>query len=99
MTRWLLNRHAWVFVLLTGAMPLGTVADCNYVPGYGGTLYYDADRYDDDYHGGHYSEVVIVDDYGYDYYYEDVWYEDVWYDEVYYEDDYCDSFFFWDCWW
>ena len=92
MIRWLLIKRAWVLVMLAGAMPLGTVADCGYTPGVGGTLYYDRDDHDyDRRHGG----VVIVEDYGY----EDVYYEEVYYEDVYYEDDYCDPFLFWDCWW
>ena len=101
MARWLLNKRGWVLVLLAGAMPLGTVADCAYTPGRGGTFYYDKDGgdhyyHDDPYHG----EIVIVEDYGYDdVYYDDVYYDDVYYEDVYYEDDYCDPFLFWDCWW
>ena len=92
MIKWLLNKRAWVLVLLAGAMPLGTVADCGYAPGVGGTLYYD--RYDRgrDYHDG---GVVIIEDYGYD----DVYYEEIYYEDGYYEDDFCDPFSFWDCWW
>ena len=92
MIKWLMNKRAWVLVLLAGAMPLGTVADCGYAPGVGGTLYYD--RYDRgrDYHDG---GVVIIEDYGYD----DVYYEEIYYEDVYYEDDFCDPFSFWDCWW
>ena len=97
MIKWLLNKRAWVLVLLAGAMPLGTVADCGYAPGVGGTLYYDRYDHGRDYgHGG----VVIVEDYGYDdVYYEEIYYEDVYYEDVYYEDDFCDPFSFWDCWW
>ena len=99
MTRWLLNKRAWVLVMAAGAMPLGTVADCGYTPGLGGTFFYDAgghDYYDGPVrHGG----VVIVDDWGYDdYFYDDIYYEEVYYEEVYYEEEYCDP---WDfgCWW
>ena len=102
MTRFLMNRRAWVLALLAGTMPLGTVATCDGGPG-GGSLFYD--RFDDDhYYDDHYyddglvvvggpsygyhDEVIIVEDYGYD---------EVYYEEVYY-DDYCDPFYFWDCW-
>ena len=93
MTRRLLNKRAWVVVLMAGAMPLGTFGTCDYTPGYGGSFYYDKDG-DHLFHGGH-DGVVVIEDYGYD----DVYYEDVYYEEVYYEDDFCDSPFFWDCWW
>ncbi len=101
MAQWLLRKRGWMFVLLAGAMPLGTVADCGYIPGSGGTLYYDSGN-SDRYYGGGYDRggVVIVEDYGYDdYYYDDYYYDDYYYEDVYFEDDYCDPYLFWDCWW
>ena len=98
MTRFLMNRRAWVLALLAGTMPLGTVATCDGGPG-GGTLFYD--RFDDDHyygrdtvfvggpHHGYHDEVIIVEDYVYD---------EVYYEDVYYDDYYCDPFFDWDCW-
>ena len=97
MKRRLFNKRAWVLVLAAGAMPLGTVADCGYTPGLGGTFYYDGgghggDHYYDGYMGR--GGVMIVDDWGYD----EIFYDEVYYDEVYYEEEYCDPWEF-DCWW
>ena len=96
MAKFLLNRRGWMLVLLAGAMPLGTVADCGY-SGSGGSLFLNRGGYQ----GG---SVVVVDDGHHhgggfaDVYYDDYYYDDYYYDDYYYEDDYyCDPYF-WDCW-
>lgn len=100
MSKFLMNRRGWILALLAGAMPLGTVADCDY-SGRGGTFYLNRTHHDDGVlfiddghrHGG-FLDVFIEDDYYYDdgYYYDEYYYE-----EDYYEDEYCDPYF-WDCW-
>ena len=107
MTTFLLNRRGWMLVLLAGAMPLGTVADCGY-SGSGGSLFLNRGGYHGDsvvvvddghHHGGGFVDVYVEEDVYYDdYYYDDYYYDDYYYDDYYYEDDYyCDPYF-WDCW-
>ena len=97
MARWMLNRKAWLFLLLAGTMPLGTVADCNYVPGVGGTGFYSGGD-DVVFIGGPPvfgprvgADVIIVE--------EEVYYDDPFYyeEEIFYDDEFCDPFFFFGC--
>ncbi len=90
------RKRGWVVALLAGAMPLGTVADCGYTPGLGGSLVYDQDGGDILYGGPGAASVVVIDDH---HHHDDFVYEEVYYEEVYYEDVYCDPYFDWDCWW
>ena len=96
MIKLLLNRRSWLLVLFAGAMPLGTVSNCDYSPA-GGTFF--LDQFDDDdgefiYYGGspHDGYVVVEEDY----YYEDDYYYDEYYYDEYYDD--CNPLFFWECW-
>lgn len=74
------NLKKTVTLLALGAVPLATVATCDYGPG-GGTFFLDQgidDFFVPSYGFGPGSEV----------YYEDAYYEDAYYEDVYYEEEY-----------